>query len=125
LSAKWLMPLFFVGLFLFWEASIPLFSIPAYILPLPSLIIARGWAGIPLLVKYTLITGAESVIGFIVAAVLAVPLGLVRLYRRHARAHAMSGHPAKATAESSVGQSSRTAKPNIQRGRHSRIPKNL
>jgi NitT/TauT family transport system permease protein len=45
-------------------------------LPAPSLIIAKGWADIPLLVKYTLITGVESVIGFIVAAVLAVPLGL-------------------------------------------------
>jgi NitT/TauT family transport system permease protein len=76
LSVKWLMPLFFVGLFLIWEASIPLFSIPGYILPPPSLIIAKGWADIPLLVKYSFITGIESVIGFIVAAALAVPLGL-------------------------------------------------
>ncbi len=70
------MPLFFIGLFLFWEAAIPLFSIPRYILPPPSLIIAKGWADIPLLIKYTAVTGGESVIGFLVAAVLAPPIGL-------------------------------------------------
>jgi NitT/TauT family transport system permease protein len=76
LSIKWLMPLFFVGLFLVWEGSIPLFKIPLYILPPPSLIVARGWADIPKLRDYTLITGLESVLGYLIAVALAVPLGL-------------------------------------------------
>ncbi len=76
MSTKWLMPLFFIGLFVFWEVSIPLFKIPLYVLPPPSLIIAKGWADIPKLRDYTLITGGESLIGFLIAVVLAVPLGL-------------------------------------------------
>jgi NitT/TauT family transport system permease protein len=76
LSTKWLMPLFFVGLFLFWEGAIPLFKIPLYVLPPPSLIVVKGWADIPKLGYYTLITGVESLLGFLIAVMLAVPLGL-------------------------------------------------
>jgi len=75
-AATWTTPLFFVGLFLFWEAAIPLFSIPRYILPAPSEIIVRGWADIPLLLRYTGITAIETLLGFIIAALLAVPIGL-------------------------------------------------
>ncbi|MBV8567421.1 MAG: ABC transporter permease [Methylobacteriaceae bacterium] len=70
------MPLFFLGLFLFWESSVFVFSIPRYILPPPSQIIARGWADIPLILTDTFITGGEAVIGFAIAMMLAVPLGL-------------------------------------------------
>src|SRR5260370_5423250 len=76
LSTKWLMPLFFIGLFLAWEVSIPLFKIPLYVLPPPSLIVAKGWADIPKLRDYTLITGGESLLGFLIAVALAVPLCL-------------------------------------------------
>src|SRR5260221_5579269 len=76
LSTKWLMPLFFIGLLIAWEVSIRLFKIPLYVLPPPSLILAKGWADIPKLRDYTLITGGESLLGYLIAVVLAVPLGL-------------------------------------------------
>src|SRR5260221_3745898 len=76
LSTKWLMPLFFIGLLIAWEVSIRLFKIPLYVLPPPSLIITKGWADIPKLRDYTLITGGESLLGYLIAVALAVPLGL-------------------------------------------------
>jgi NitT/TauT family transport system permease protein len=76
LSRSWLFFAFFAGFFLFWEFSINLFSIPAYILPRPSEIVAKGSADLDRLVYYTYVTGLESIVGYLVAVVIAVPLGL-------------------------------------------------
>lgn len=76
LARSWTFLLFFLGFFLFWEYAIDLFSIPAYILPRPSEIITRGWADIDKLLYYTYVTGLESLLGYLVAIVIAVPLGL-------------------------------------------------
>lgn len=73
---SWVMIAFFVGFFLAWELSIVVFKIPPYILPKPSDIVVRGWADIDKLLYYTWITGTESVIGYLVAVVIALPLGL-------------------------------------------------
>jgi NitT/TauT family transport system permease protein len=67
---------FFVAFFLLWESARSLFSVPAYILPIPSEIVTKGWADIPRLLDYTLITGLETVIGYVIALVIAVPTGL-------------------------------------------------
>lgn len=75
-SRSWLFIAFFAGFFLFWEYSIELFDIPRYILPKPSEIVAKGWVDIDRLVFYTYITGLETVIGYGLAVVTAVPLGL-------------------------------------------------
>jgi NitT/TauT family transport system permease protein len=76
LSQSWLAILFFVFFFAFWEASIDLFGIPPYILNKPSEIVTRGWADISRLLHYTYVTGLETIIGYILALVIAVPLGL-------------------------------------------------
>lgn len=76
LSRSWAFILFFAGFFLFWEYSIDIFSIPAYILPRPSEIVTRGWADIDRLLYYTYVTAVESLLGYIVAIIVAVPLGL-------------------------------------------------
>ncbi len=76
LASSWLFIAFFVGFFLFWEYSIDWFDIPAYILPKPSEIVARGSADLPRLIYYTYVTGFETVLGYVVAVVIAVPLGL-------------------------------------------------
>jgi NitT/TauT family transport system permease protein len=76
ISRSWILVLFFVTFFAAWELSILLFKIPAYILPKPSEIVVRGWADIDKLVYYTWITGSESVLGYLVAVVIALPLGL-------------------------------------------------
>ncbi len=76
LAQSWLAILFFVFFFAFWEASIGLFGIPPYILNKPSEIVTRGWADISRLLQYTYITGLETIIGYVIAIVIAVPLGL-------------------------------------------------
>jgi NitT/TauT family transport system permease protein len=76
LATSWMFVAFFVGFFLFWEYSIDWFSIPAYILPRPSEIIVKGSVDLPRLIYYTYITGLETVLGYVVAIVIAVPLGL-------------------------------------------------
>lgn len=73
---SWMFIAFFVGFFLFWEYAIRWFEVPLYILPPPSLIVEKGWADLPRLLNYTVVTSTEVAIGYVVAVVLAVPLGL-------------------------------------------------
>lgn len=73
---SWLFLCFFAGFFLFWEYSIDWFDIPRYILPKPSEIIVKSQADLDKLLYYTWITGSESVLGYVIAIVVAVPLGL-------------------------------------------------
>ncbi|MBB3773458.1 NitT/TauT family transport system permease protein [Angulomicrobium tetraedrale] len=76
IAAAWPFLLFFVGFFLFWEYAVILFGVPGYILPTPSEIVTRGWADIPRLLDYTLVTGTESVLGYLLAVAVGLPIGL-------------------------------------------------
>ena len=76
LARSWMFIAFFVGFFLFWEFSIDIFSIPRYILPKPTEIVRNASADIPRLIYYTWVTGSETVVGYVLAVVVAVPLGL-------------------------------------------------
>ena len=67
---------FFVGFFLFWEYAVDWFEVPRYILMPPSVIVEKGWADIDRLLYYTYVTGLETVLGYAVAIVLALPIGL-------------------------------------------------
>jgi NitT/TauT family transport system permease protein len=69
-------PLFFAGLILAWEISIGLFKVPRYILPRPSEIALSAQADFPLLLRYTVVTGTETILGYAAAIVVALPLGL-------------------------------------------------
>lgn len=73
---SWILVTFFAAFFLFWELAIIVFKVPPYILPKPSDIVVRGWADIDRLLYYTWITGVESVLGYLVAIAIALPLGL-------------------------------------------------
>ena len=73
---------FFVGFFLFWEFSIDWFDVPRYILPKPSEIVTKSAADLDRLIYYTYVTGLETVIGYAVAIILAVPLGLAIAFSR-------------------------------------------
>jgi len=73
---SWMFIAFFIGFFLFWEYSIVLFKIPLYILTPPSLIVTKGWADIAQLVQYTYVTGLETLLGYVVAVIVALPIGL-------------------------------------------------
>ncbi|MFK8252956.1 ABC transporter permease [Ancylobacter terrae] len=82
ITRSWPFLAFFVGFFLVWEYSVVLFKVPAYILPTPSDIVTKGWADIPRLIDYTLITGLESVIGYVLAICIGVPVGLAIAFWR-------------------------------------------
>lgn len=73
---SWMFIAFFIGFFLFWEYAIVFFKIPLYILTPPSLIVSKGWADIHRLIEYTYVTSLETLIGYCVAVVLALPMGL-------------------------------------------------
>ena len=73
---SWLFIAFFVGFFLFWEYSVVIFDIPRYILTPPSEVVRNGWADLDRLLYYTWITGIETLLGYVVAVVIALPLGL-------------------------------------------------
>ena len=73
---SWMFVAFFIGFFLFWEYSIVWFDIPRYILTPPSVIIEKGAADLDRLLYYTYVTGLETTLGYAVAVILALPLGL-------------------------------------------------
>lgn len=76
IAGAWMSIAFFVGFILFWEYAVIWFDIPRYILTPPSVIVTKGWADIDRLLYFTWVTGVEVVLGYAVALVLAMPLGL-------------------------------------------------
>lgn len=82
IDQSWMFVAFFIGFFLVWEYSIPLFGIPKYILTPPSDVVRNGWADLPRLLYYGYITGVETLLGYIAAVVIALPLGLAIAFSR-------------------------------------------
>jgi len=76
LSRSLVFPLFFASLIVAWELSIGLFHIPRYILPAPSEVVESARADFALLLRYMVVTTSETVLGYAVAIVVALPLGL-------------------------------------------------
>ena len=70
-------PLIYLLLMILWEAGVRLFDIPGWILPAPTAIIAmaREWA--PELLYNSYITVQETIIGFVLALVLSLPLAVI------------------------------------------------
>jgi len=60
-----------------WEASVRIFSLPAWVLPAPSAIVmvSKDWA--PELLFNSFVTLRETVVGFLIALVLSIPLAVV------------------------------------------------
>ena len=67
----------FAVLLIAWEFLVPLAAIPEYILPVPSAFLSRLWTDQALLTEHTLVTTKEVILGFLMAAVISVPLGYV------------------------------------------------
>ena len=70
-------PLTFVAIVGIWAAAIPIFKIPAYLLPSPGGVFARLITDWRQLWDNSLVTLTEIVLGFGLTVVLAIPLGLV------------------------------------------------
>ena len=83
ISESWMMFAFFACFFLLWEWSIDWFEVPQYILNKPSEIITNSAADLPRLMQYTYITGLETVLGFVVAICLAIPIGVAITFFKH------------------------------------------
>ena len=76
MASGWMLVVFFIGFFLFWEYSIPLFEIPRYIIPAPSEIVSKGSADLDKLIYYTGVTALETVLGYFIAIVLGLGFGI-------------------------------------------------
>ena len=74
---SWMFIAFFISFFLFWEWSVVFFDVPRYILMPPTVIVQKGWADIDRLIYYTYVTGTETVLGYVIAICLGLPLGLL------------------------------------------------
>lgn len=72
----------FVIVILAWEAGARSGLFPPYILPAPSAIAARCIATFSLLASHCLITSAEIVLGFLLAAVVGIALAALIVYVR-------------------------------------------
>jgi NitT/TauT family transport system permease protein len=67
----------FAVLLLAWQWLVPMAGIPEYILPVPSAFFERLWIDRALIAQHTLVTANEIVLGFLMAAVISIPLGYV------------------------------------------------
>lgn len=83
-------------LFMAWEAAVRLFQVPLYIVPPPSAVLYQLWRNAPRLAEYTLVTGGETVGGFLIAVVIGVPLALAVAFSRVLR---QTLYPAAVTLE--------------------------
>jgi NitT/TauT family transport system permease protein len=80
LPAVWshaaLPPLAFIALFIAWQWSATALQIRPWILPAPSAIVSMAYDWRVELLRHTVVTTTETVCGFLLAAVLAVPLSI-------------------------------------------------
>jgi NitT/TauT family transport system permease protein len=64
-------------LLLAWQFLVRLFGVPEYILPVPTEFLARLVESGALIWQHTLVTASEVILGFLFAAAIGVPLGLM------------------------------------------------
>jgi len=64
-------------LLLAWQFLVRLFGVPEYILPVPSEFLVKLVQSRALIGEHTLVTSTEIVLGFLIAAAIGVPLGLM------------------------------------------------
>jgi len=67
----------FAVLLLAWQFLVRLFGVPEYILPVPTEFLHKLFESRGLIWQHTLITGSEVLLGFLFAAAIGVPLGLM------------------------------------------------
>ncbi len=71
-----------LGILILWEIITLSFKVPVYILPAPTLVLTVLVDKAGLLFNYSLITAWEILLGYLLAVVVAVPLGFVIYYSR-------------------------------------------
>lgn len=74
--------LFIIVLFILWEIASPLLKVPDYLLPAPSAIFSTTLSNKAILLKHTMTTLNEIIIGFIMAVALSILLAIGVCYSR-------------------------------------------
>src|SRR5262245_53938634 len=69
----------FLGL---WEAVVFVFEVPRYIVPAPSAVARQFVRHFRLIWQYTLVTGTETLIGYVIAVMVGVPLSMLVAFSR-------------------------------------------
>lgn len=72
-----LTPAIYVTVVIFWEAAVRIFHVPGWILPAPSAIASTAVDWAPELGFHSFVTLRETLVGFLVALILSVPLAIV------------------------------------------------
>jgi NitT/TauT family transport system permease protein len=67
----------YAGLVVVWESAVRLFALPAWILPAPSAILETSQKWAPELLYNSYVTTRETLIGFLLALVLSLPVAVV------------------------------------------------
>jgi NitT/TauT family transport system permease protein len=70
-------PLTFIVIVAIWAAAVPIFKIPAYLLPGPGSVFSRVVTDAPMLWNHSVVTLTEILLGFGLTVLTAIPLGLV------------------------------------------------
>jgi NitT/TauT family transport system permease protein len=70
-------PVIYLALLVLWEAFVRGFNLPAWILPAPSAIAITAWEWAPELLYNSFVTLRETVVGFLLALALSLPLAVV------------------------------------------------
>ena len=70
-------PLTFIVIVALWAAAVPIFKIPAYLLPGPGSVFSRVVTDAPMLWNHSVVTLTEILLGFGLTVLTAIPLGLV------------------------------------------------
>lgn len=78
-------PAIYLLLLLAWEAGTRAFRVPGWMLPAPTAIAASAWEWAPELAWNSLVTMRETLVGFVLALALSVPLAVVIAFAPLAR----------------------------------------
>ncbi len=71
-----------VLLVVLWEVSVKILNVKTYILPAPTIIFDKIIRNIEMLLSYSLVTGWEIILGFLLSVIVGIPLGLLIFYSR-------------------------------------------
>jgi len=80
-QAKWSI-LFFLGLIVLWQILLPFLNVPNYLLPTPLAIVDEFGKKGGLIIKHLIPTFNETVLGFLIGAVVGIGSGLGIVYSR-------------------------------------------
>lgn len=69
--------IFVLAFLVFWELGVRIFKVPRYIVPSLTSIFGQFISHIDLIWEYTLVTGWETLVGFVIAVAIGIPLAMI------------------------------------------------